>query len=148
MLNSMVARFLNDEIVKAQLDPDNSEVVYITTLDGNGDEVIHTLSYDMPACLIKFVNNSSVDVSVWPVLFGSYGIDLKETVLKSGETVTLPFIYGTLDDSTYLTSVTYSPYNLTTITISDTVNCTEYGGYIVIVDPTEDSSCTMTFTDL
>lgn len=148
MMNSMVARFLNDEIIKAQLDPDNSEVVYVTTLDGNGDEVIHTLSYDMPGCLIKFVNNSSAEVSIWPVLYGSYGIELKETVLKNSEPVTLRSAYGTLDDSTYLSSFTYSPSDTVTLTISDTVNCMEYGGYIAIADPTEDSSCTVTITDL
>lgn len=146
MMNSMVARFLNDEIIKAQLDPDNSNVVYVTTLDENGNEVINTLSFDMPKCLITLVNNSSDEVTVWPLLYGSYGIELKETVLKSGETVTVQSLYGTLDNSTYLTTFTYSPSTITQ-TISDTVNCMEYGGYIVIVDPTDDSSCTITITD-
>ena len=150
-LTNMVARFTDENIVKAYMDLDNPQQLNIVMLDSDGEEVEYHLSAELPKMHYKIINNSTdySGTGIAPVLYEPYGINFISYVYTNpGETAELDSLYATNDGSTYACSYNkYGHLSNLTFTNSDFVNCMEYGGFIVILDPTEDASCTVTITD-
>ena len=144
-LFNMVARFTDENILKVSLNPDNDKELNITLLDEDGDEVNKTLNMELPKMIMTAVNNLSSPIKLGGQKLTGEGVNLIDFhTLNPGDSVTFECLYGTPDGSTYVATYIYSWTGNPTVTISDTVNCVEYGTYIVIGDKTKDSSCTIT----
>lgn len=145
MNKTMTARFNDSDIIKAILE-DNS--VKVVTLDEDGDEVVHSLNLSMPAFTAKIVNNSSDPAFATPGILTTYGLD-KDTEIEIpvGDSMFISEPFGTQDGSTYIGIIPIADYYQQVLTSSELVNCMEYGGMYVILDPTADASCTITVTD-
>ncbi len=145
MKKTMTARFADDTILKAVLE--NSDIKIIT-LDEDGDEVTHAINYKLPDFNIKVVNASSDPAIIMPGLLVECGIDKDtEITIPVGETLYVSQPFGTPDGNMYVGVAYIADYWQQVTTASELVNCADYGGTFVIIDPTEDASCTITVTD-
>ena len=144
--SNMTARFTDENILKVSIDHDNG-VFIITMLDENGDEVDYTIDTTAPAHMtFEIVNDLSSDLKVLAPYYATYGMEDYEYIIPAGESVEIPSGYGTPDNSNYITAPTIIADNITA-TGSNLANCTTYGSYYLIIDPTEDAYCKITVTE-
>lgn len=145
MNNTMTARFTDDNIVKVEFDRDSNKI-YVTTLDEDGDEVKHELSFVMPEIKVHVVNSSSDDILFATPTYGEYGIEIRNVVIKPNESADTWGLLGTPDGNNYVLTYTCDPDSLT-LTVSDTVNCMQYLSFILVLNVNAEASCTITLTD-
>lgn len=148
-----VLRFDDDHIIRVKYDPTSKAMVIddvpqslessITLGEGGGGSI------ENPLLTVKVVNSKESD-SVW---FRYYAIEdetLKEKFLKvehgQNDTCTATLPYSENDEVYYL------DVNLAamgeSISITETVNCSEDDGNVVITDPSVAASCTITYLGL
>ena len=146
--NSMIARFEDPQIIKLIADNNDPANLCIITLDSDGEEVINTIPKPFPVANVKLVNNS--DVEEIPFEYGvmsEFGVIMKVASVKQ-DPITVPCMLGTPDGVNYVLPNTVNIAGVT-FTVSDTVNCMEYDGFILMtdMDPDASRSCTITFTN-
>lgn len=144
-LYNMVARFTDENILKVGLDPNDNTKIIVTTLDEDGDEVESTLDMKgYPEIEFTVTNNTASNETVGFNGLVDDRLTTKMIVIAPGETVKGKGIYGTMDGSTWITQLTI--LGSSTASLSNLVNCSQYGPYIVITDPSKDSSVTVSLT--
>ena len=148
-LKSMVGYFDSENILKVIMDPSDPDEVVVITLDENGEEVANVMSVDaFPLFTYKVINNTGVKVSFQTILLNECGLYYALPEIEAGASVELPSNYATYDGTQYgvFLEATKEGGTSATITVSDAVNCLEYGGMLAILDPTANASCTATLT--
>ena len=147
MENTMIARFNDDNIIKAALDRSPFTKISVTVLDEYGEEVTNELSFDMPELAIHLINSSSYDVRFATPIYGSYGIEYHYVELKPNQTADTLSLLGTPDGTNYVCAYEYTPLDSVDIGITPIANCMEYSTFILVLDVNEAASCSIEFTD-
>ena len=148
-LKSMVGYFDSEKILKVIMNPSDPNEVVVITLDENGEEVANLLNVNvLPVFTYKVVNNTGVKVSFQRISINECGVSFDSIEIEAGTTAEIPSNYATYDGTQYGVRLTATKEGGTaaTITVSDAVNCLEYGGMLAILDPTANASCTATLT--
>ena len=143
-LFNMVARFTDENILKAQLASDNNDEIIVTVLDENGDEVECYLTLkSYPSMKYKLVNTQNAETTVSVFEMVDYRLTNGVYNIPAGGTVVADSIFGTQDGTTWMSALQSVDG---TATASELVNCTQYGPYLIITDPSKDASVTMTIS--
>ena len=146
--NVMTARFTDSDILKVVVDPnDTIGHIYISTLDSDGEEIITDAYLSYPVLNLLISNTKTSDIKSNDISnVAAYGILKENITIKAGEMLEINTILGTLDGSTYAFPITMN--NVTTYTVSNLINCVEYGTNIVAtdLDITKVRHCDITIT--